>query len=181
MVGRLEVNMHFISLWTACTHLAYSNDLLWCWSIILINQLMDWSIDWLIDQSTARLINIFKKLFFHFFFKKFKIFKFEQNISSSRTLYSSRTLGMLTKYCLSIEGSILSWWKGDVDGALDPWSCFYLYASDIEKVISVKLQKYFPTVFCFKLLVPCVQFVHIRAGWKGVNLRNSLSSSGFYM
>ena len=42
-------------------------------------------------------------------------------------LYSSRTLGMLTKYCLSIEGSILSWWKGDVGGALDPWSCFYFF------------------------------------------------------
>ena len=24
----------------------------------------------------------------------------------------------------SILGSILSWWKGEVDGALDPWSCF---------------------------------------------------------
>ena len=35
---------------------------------------------------------------------------------------SSRTLGMLTKCLLYIEGSILSWWKGDVSGALDPWS-----------------------------------------------------------
>ena len=36
---------------------------------------------------------------------------------------SSRTLGMQTKCFLYIEGSILSWWKGDVDGALDSWSC----------------------------------------------------------
>ena len=81
-------------------------------------------IDGLINQwinFIDRLINCF---FLHFLSKnKYFIFIF----SRIRTLYSSRTLRMQKKYWLSIEASTLRW-KGEVDGALDPWFCFTIYA-----------------------------------------------------
>ena len=103
----------------------------WCWSIIdtLINPWIDQSMDWSIyGLINPRIDNFFQKLYFFYFFNFFKNFCiffnfFSWTLELSIALYSSRTLWMQKKYLLSIEGSILSWWKGKVDGALDPWSC----------------------------------------------------------
>ena len=79
-------------------------------------------------------IHFFHFLFFFYFFQFFQFFFFNffsKTLELSTALYSSRTLGMEKRYFLSIEGSILSWWKCDVDGALDPWSCFFIQISNL--------------------------------------------------
>jgi len=96
----------------------------WCLSIIDDSSINYWWIDGLINQwinFIDKLIKIFKNIFSNiFFFFKFSFF------SKFCLLYnSSRTLGIQIKYLLSIDGSTLSWWKGEVDEALDPWSCLF--------------------------------------------------------
>ena len=44
---------------------------------------------------------------------------------------SSRTLGTQMKYGIYNDGSILRKWHADVDGALDPWSCFPLLYGEV--------------------------------------------------
>ena len=128
---------------SACTidGLIYLMMLINYWWLIY-QLLMDWSIDGLTNQWIDQLIIFFKNIFLHFsiffnflIFKKisfFSTFYFKKKITLElfTALYSSRTLGMQKKYLLSIEGSILSWWKGEVDGALYPWSCLFFILSD---------------------------------------------------